>query len=568
MKRISIGTIAAIVLASLPLQTGAQPELEAILADESRPQAERDRDEGRKPDRVLRFFDIGPGDHVADLFAGSGYWTRILVPVVGADGKVYAGNNPFFAGFFGEQLDALLGGSAFTSVVRIDGRADALPLPTDGSLDAVLVILAYHDLWLTDEDRAAMNRTIFAALKPGGVYGIIDHDAAAEAGTTAIESLHRVEKRVVIDEVLAAGFILADEGNFLRNPEDDHTTVVFNSPIEGKTDRFVLRFEKPGPLFASEDVLDLTLTAPMRTLIAKRAEYPEADGVITVAGASGTIDLDVQVRTRGKSRLSICTFPPLRLDFKRGQVSDTVFAGQNRLKLATRCKIGDGYGRYLELEYQLYRVFALLSDIAYRVRPVRIRYVDTEHDNEVTEAPAFLIQAVDELAARSRMAVFELPQIPLADLDVERLATLAMFEYFIGNTDWSVTSKNANDETCCHNTDTLTPFGGGPIVSVPFDFDQAGIINTAYALPNEKLGIRSVRVRKYRGFCAANVHLDAVIAKFNRVRPAIEAIFTGARLDERSRESTLEYVAEFYETVNDPNQLQKKIIDECREGGG
>jgi predicted methyltransferase len=568
MKTLTRAFVLACLL-SLPALAAAQTELEAILADEARPEEDRARDEGRNPSRVLDFFDIGPGDHVADLFAGGGYWTRILVPLVGAEGKVYSGNNPFYTGFFREAFDALLAEDAFANVVRVDGRADALPLPAEASLDAVLIVNAYHDLWLTDENRDTMNRAIFAALKPGGVLGIIDHDAAAGAGNSVVESLHRIEKQVVIEEVRRAGFMLADEGNFLRNPEDDHSKSVFDPAVQGKTDRFVLRFEKPGPLFGSEDVLELTLTAPMRTLVADRADYPEVEGVITVAGPGGPTELDVDVRTRGKSRLSICTFPPLRLDFERGQVADTLFAGQNRLKLATRCKTGESYERYLEMEYQLYRVYALLSDVGYRVRPVRMRYVDTERDNEISEMTGFLIESIDELAARTQMAGLEMPEIPLEDLEVTRLATFALFEYFIGNTDWSVTSKNANDEICCHNSDTLTPIGGGPIVSVPFDFDQAGIINTSYALPNERLGITSVRTRKYRGFCSANEHLDAVIAKFNAARPAIEAIFSGAKLDPRTRKSTADYIAEFYETVNDPEKLRKReIIDECREGGG
>ena len=100
----------------------AQTEIEAILADPARPEEDRGRDEGRRPGRVLDYFDIGPGDHVADLFAGGGYWTRLLVPLVGAEGRVYAGNNPFYAGFFGEQFDALLADPAFAAVGRVDGR--------------------------------------------------------------------------------------------------------------------------------------------------------------------------------------------------------------------------------------------------------------------------------------------------------------------------------------------------------------------------------------------------------------------------------------------------------------
>jgi predicted methyltransferase len=105
--------------------------------------------------------------------------------------------------------------------------------------------MAYHDLFLTDEDRGVLNRKVLAALKPGGVYGIIDHAAARGAGATAVKSLHRIEKQIVIDEITAAGFKLAGEANFLRNAADDHSTPIFAPTIAGKTDRFVLRFEKP-----------------------------------------------------------------------------------------------------------------------------------------------------------------------------------------------------------------------------------------------------------------------------------------------------------------------------------
>jgi predicted methyltransferase len=107
------------------------------------------------------------------------------------------------------------------------------------------MVMAYHDIFLTDEDRGALNRKVFAALKPGGVYGIIDHEAGAGAGTSKIQSLHRIEKKVVVDEIQAAGFKLGAEADFLRNPADDHSAKIFDPSISGKTDRFVLRFEKP-----------------------------------------------------------------------------------------------------------------------------------------------------------------------------------------------------------------------------------------------------------------------------------------------------------------------------------
>ncbi len=223
----------------------AQPDIAAILADPSRPAADRERDAGRMPGQVLAFFDIGPGDKVADLLCGGGYYTRILVPLVGEEGEVYAGNNPFFQRFGEEAITALLTEPGFERVHRIDGPVDEVALPTDGSLDAVIVVLAYHDLWLTDEDRSELNRRVFAALKPGGVYGIVDHHAAEGAGTDVIQSLHRIEERVITEEISAAGFSLTARADFLGNADDDRSLRIFDPSIRGNTDRFVLRFEKP-----------------------------------------------------------------------------------------------------------------------------------------------------------------------------------------------------------------------------------------------------------------------------------------------------------------------------------
>ena len=223
----------------------SQVSVEEALAAEGRTEEDRARDAGRMPARVLDFFGIGAGSRVADLLSGGGYYTRILAPVVGPDGAVYAGNNPFFDRFGAEALTALLGEPGFENVMRIDAPVDEVPLPNDASLDAVMIVLAYHDLWLTDEDRGELNRRVLAALRPGGVYGIIDHHAAEGAGTSVIESLHRIEESVIVDEITGAGFELAASGDFLANPDDDRSLIVFNPDIRGRTDRFVLRFEKP-----------------------------------------------------------------------------------------------------------------------------------------------------------------------------------------------------------------------------------------------------------------------------------------------------------------------------------
>jgi predicted methyltransferase len=234
-----------VIVAALPLDAGAQTDIRAILADTSRPQEHRDSDAGRKPADVLEFLGVGAGDRVADLMTGSGYWARLLVPLVGPTGRVYAGNNAFYKGYYGEAFDAFLKEPKFSGVVRIDGQVDALPLPKDASLDAVLMVLAYHDLFLGNEDRGAMNRAVLAALKPGGVFVVIDHSAAAGTPTSTVESLHRIDEAVVVREITAAGFQPGGEGGFLRNTADDRSASVFAPAVQGKTDRFVLKFVKP-----------------------------------------------------------------------------------------------------------------------------------------------------------------------------------------------------------------------------------------------------------------------------------------------------------------------------------
>jgi predicted methyltransferase len=237
-----------LALAHVGLIPAWAQDFTAILANPERPADERALDAGRKPEEVLKFFGVKPGDKVADILAGGGYYTVILSQVVGENGVVYAVNNAFMKepnkkSFTVGALDARLKNPMFANVKHIDSEVDQLALPTDGSLDFVLIHLNYHDLVLKNDNRAAMNKSIFNALKPGGVYGIVDHYAKDGSGTEFTESLHRIDKAVVVREVTAAGFVLAKEGDMLRHPEDPRTELVLKH--RGETDRFVLRFEKP-----------------------------------------------------------------------------------------------------------------------------------------------------------------------------------------------------------------------------------------------------------------------------------------------------------------------------------
>lgn len=211
---------------------------------DTRPAEDVARDADRKPSEVLDFFGIDEGMRVVELMAGRGYYVHMLAQRVGPSGHVYAHNSPFVLKRFAEKpLSDRLADPALANVERLDTELDDPRLPE--GLDAVMIVIFYHDTYWQEVDRAKMNAAVFAALKPGGVYGVIDHHAEAGSGDRDVKRLHRVDAELVKREIVAAGFELEAESDLLRHPEDDRTINVFDEAIRGKTDRFVYRFRKP-----------------------------------------------------------------------------------------------------------------------------------------------------------------------------------------------------------------------------------------------------------------------------------------------------------------------------------
>ncbi len=225
------------------------PSVVAVVAAPDRSAADHALDGGRHPAEMLAFFDIKPGMRVAELGAGGGYTTELLARAVGPSGVVYAQNSPFVLKRFAEQpWSARLATPPMAKVVRLDREFDD-PLPPEAhDLDAVLIVLFYHDTVWLGTDREKMNHAVFKALRPGGVYGIIDHSAPSGSGTADVQTLHRIDERVVRHEVTSAGFDLVAEATFLRNPSDArdwNDSPSAAAARRGTSDRFVLKFVKP-----------------------------------------------------------------------------------------------------------------------------------------------------------------------------------------------------------------------------------------------------------------------------------------------------------------------------------
>lgn len=220
------------------------PTIAKAVAASWRPEKERARDANRRPGEVLAFFGVEPGMTVAELMTGRGYYIDILSGAVGPAGRVYAQNNKFVVERFADKaITERLKNPELANVVRWDRELDALGFEVE-SLDGVVMILFYHDTIWQKVDRAAMNAGVFAALEPGGFFGVIDHVAAPRSGDVS-NTLHRIETAQIIAEVTAAGFVLDEQSDILHHPEDDHTRNVFDPAIRGRTDRAILRFRKP-----------------------------------------------------------------------------------------------------------------------------------------------------------------------------------------------------------------------------------------------------------------------------------------------------------------------------------
>jgi predicted methyltransferase len=222
------------------------PHIAAAVADFGRPPAERALDAARKPGEMLAFADIKRGDKVADLMPGGGYFTRVFSKAVGPKGHVYAIDPDDLTKMHGDTLLKIVADPAYSNVtLKIEVLAK---INTPEPVDVVWTAQNYHDLHNADSgspDMVAFNRAIFAMLKPGGVYIVLDHAAAPDAPADVTDKLHRIPPEVVKKEVLAAGFAFEGESDALRNAADDHSVIVFNPKIRGKTDQFILKFRKP-----------------------------------------------------------------------------------------------------------------------------------------------------------------------------------------------------------------------------------------------------------------------------------------------------------------------------------
>jgi predicted methyltransferase len=236
-RSLSIAVVSALLLLGSAAQAAPPAYIAAAVADPGRPAVDVYRDDRRKPAETVAFAGVAPGMTVAELIPGNGYYTRILSKAVGPKGHVYT--LPFSEPR-ASYSKAIAADPAYANVTLVTGPPLSLNVPAP--VDIVWTTQNYHDI---RQGRALLNKAVFAALKPGGTYFVVDHAAVAGAGEDVLLSLHRIDEATVKREVLAAGFVLDAESDLLRNPADKRTQMVFDREVNRSTDQFVLKFRKP-----------------------------------------------------------------------------------------------------------------------------------------------------------------------------------------------------------------------------------------------------------------------------------------------------------------------------------
>ena len=324
---------------------------------------------------------------------------------------------------------------------------------------------------------------------------------------------------------------------------------------------------KPAKLFSTTDVLEVTMSAPWKTIVRKKnydGTYPAKIEFTDSLGNKNTLNLTVE--RRGITRQTVCRFPPIKLRFEKETVKGTTFRGEKSIKMVTHCDKGKKWEQYYVLEMQAYYFYNLITDFSFKVRPLSITYVDSENGDVQDPQFAFLIEDDSDVAKRNGQDKLDIARTKASKLDPTEASNLALFQFMIGNLDFSSMSGPDPDK-CCHNAKLLGQDPeNGPIYPVPYDFDSSGLVNAHYAAPPIGLPVDVVMQRLYRGFCRHNDTLPAARQRYLDTEQEVFALIDNETLlSGSSKKKARKYMRHFYDIMEDDKKFERKIIKKCRK---
>lgn len=319
-------------------------------------------------------------------------------------------------------------------------------------------------------------------------------------------------------------------------------------------------------LFRSTTPVEVTFTTSLKKLVGERdsTRLNPYGALMTYKDSAGKdVSLPVVLRARGHFRRQArnCFFPPIRWDARRSDVQGTLFQGLTRMKITTNCRPGNSdYEQYILAEYAAYRAYQLVSPLYFRTRLARITYKDSARATPDVTSWAFFIEDDDEMARNHNMKVLNQKGALFDDLDQRQLMITTLFEYMIGNTDVSISGL--------HNIVLLRDSTGLAIYPVAYDFDFSGLVNTRYATPDPRLGLRRVTERLHRGPCKPLAEWKPVFALFQSKRAAIDSLYgTIPELNPGRVKDARSYLDDFWKVIANDRDARAEIVDRCQKLG-
>jgi len=316
----------------------------------------------------------------------------------------------------------------------------------------------------------------------------------------------------------------------------------------------------PKPLFAWHDMLNITLKGDFKTILDDVSdERIDHNALFEYVDDEDTIVLDVKIKTRGNFRRDPenCIFPPLQINFKKKQVIGTLFEGIDKIKLVTHCRPNSKtYQQYTLCEYLAYRVYNIITDTSFRVRPAFINYVDEPSGKRSQNSYAFFIEPDDAFANRIGGREIKQKYLFQDSTRYDHISRLAVYQYFIGNTDWAVSTL--------HNIKLFVTDTTQPPYAIPYDFDWSGIISTVYARPLPQFELESVSDRLFRGYCRTREQFAEQFEYFKSKKSEIYQLYQNFEpLPKRRQKDALSYFDDFYKIIDNDALIELEFMERC-----
>ena len=317
---------------------------------------------------------------------------------------------------------------------------------------------------------------------------------------------------------------------------------------------------RPSRLFRTDVPLTVTLAADFREVFRDRDTTLVHRKPATLAfdGDSGRVVLPVELATRGHFRLrpSACEFPPLKVFFNKETTRRTPFGGNGALKLVTHCNKAPRYEQNVLIEHGVYRAYNRLTPLSHLSRLARITYQDTADSSRTITRYGFFLEDDDDVARRNGGKILPMVGGELDEMDPAQLDLVTVFQYLIGNTDWSV--------LMIHNIRLVQVEGHPYFLPLAYDFDWSGVVNASYARPDARLGTRNVRERVYRGACRKVEDLAPALARISERRDSIrDAFATLPDLDPKRRDDLLQYLDDGFRMIARPDNFRREQDHAC-----